>query len=49
MKKFCSFRALTGVRRLADRDAVLLTLNGASIPAAWITLWFVVATLLPAE
>jgi hypothetical protein len=36
-------------RRLVDRDAVLLTLNGASIPAAWVALWFVLSNLLTME
>jgi hypothetical protein len=38
--------ALDRVRRGLDRDAVLLTLNGASIPAAWIALWFMLAEML---
>jgi hypothetical protein len=37
------------IRRVADRDTVLLTLNGASIPAAWVALWFVLAGLLTTE
>jgi hypothetical protein len=50
MNMFCSFRAMAGfVRRLVDHDAVLLTLNGASIPAAWVALWFVLSNLLPTE
>jgi hypothetical protein len=40
---------LAMIRRVADRDTVLLTLNGASIPAAWVALWFVLAGLLTTE
>jgi hypothetical protein len=41
--------ALDGVRRVVDRDVVLLTLNGASIPAAWVALWFVLAGMLTTD
>jgi hypothetical protein len=37
------------MQRLARRDTLLLTLNGASIPVAWVGLWFVLSSLLPTE
>jgi hypothetical protein len=45
----CARGALHRIWRVVDRDAVLLTLNGASIPVAWIALWFVLAGLLTTE
>jgi len=41
--------ALRRTRRRIDRDRLLLTLNGVSIPAAWVALWFVLAHLVPTE
>jgi hypothetical protein len=37
------------MRRLVRRDTLLLTLNGASIPAAWVGLWFVLSSLLSTD
>ena len=36
-------------RRLNDRETMLLTLSGATIPAAWLGLWFVLANLMTSE
>jgi hypothetical protein len=42
-------RAGGAMRRLADRDTLLLAVYGVSIPAAWGALWYVVANLISAE
>ena len=37
------------MKRLNDRETMLLTLSGATIPAAWLGLWLTLSNLMTSE